>query len=525
MRRRSVAVLFAGSLTLVGAAGEMAAVDAPPREIYVISDLHMGLGRIGGPNGPWHRTEDFRWPRALAGFLDTISPPGANRGVDLVIAGDFLELWQPPAGIPCQGPNEDYGCSVAELVEITCLVLRAHAAETASLADFAARDDNCLYVVPGNHDAALMLDPVWALLDEELSADGGCVERAPGGVWVSEPDGRVVVEHGHQIGLEANRYTGWPYAITREFDGVDYIERPWGELFVQKRFNEEEQSYPLIDNLSPKSAGVRYRLADQGVGDSIEDAAEFLKFNLLDTSWRQQSSALGKGRGRKPTWDIDRGRRLGHELFALALAPSDPFREKLLSGDDQWSDLRRELDALALDASRLPDGHVRALCDQLALQKSTRQCARVPLGQAAQRLLFERGHVVGDHVRDRWKKHQELGIFAYGHTHAFEGPWKTKLKRYRKATVLNSGAFQRLIDETRLEALARAEGVTPIEFLERGSFDKIEPCYTLVKIRWTQGIVDPRVRAWVMHEDEKEGRFADPCGPSCPNVGQGCSNR
>src|SRR5262249_50689760 len=68
-------------------------VSAEPRMIVFISDLHFGLGRRS--DGSWSPKEDFRWPGALKGFLDEMGRRGNDR-VDLVIVGDFLELWQPP---------------------------------------------------------------------------------------------------------------------------------------------------------------------------------------------------------------------------------------------------------------------------------------------------------------------------------------------------------------------------------------------------------------------------------------------
>ena len=40
-------------------------VEEPTRNIYIISDLHMGLGKLQDGGSEWHPTEDFRWPNAL----------------------------------------------------------------------------------------------------------------------------------------------------------------------------------------------------------------------------------------------------------------------------------------------------------------------------------------------------------------------------------------------------------------------------------------------------------------------------
>jgi hypothetical protein len=95
-----------------------------PRMVVFISDLHFGLGKR--PDGQWSHKEDFRWPGALKGFLDEMGRRGGDR-VDLVIVGDFLELWQPPDGIACDSSGDaDLGCTVAEMTLIARTVIDAH---------------------------------------------------------------------------------------------------------------------------------------------------------------------------------------------------------------------------------------------------------------------------------------------------------------------------------------------------------------------------------------------------------------
>jgi hypothetical protein len=80
-------------LVLVGGISAQETDRSDDRLAIFISDLHMGLGKDEA--GAWFPTEDFRWPAALEGFLDHISSEGRD-AVDLVIVGDFLELWQTP---------------------------------------------------------------------------------------------------------------------------------------------------------------------------------------------------------------------------------------------------------------------------------------------------------------------------------------------------------------------------------------------------------------------------------------------
>ena len=220
------------------------------RKIVLISDLHLGLGR--NADGRWNPMEDFRWTAALKGFLAEISRWG-NDAVDLVVVGDFLELWQPPDGMECPGVSLEIGCSVDFMTRLASLVVRAHAADLALVRDFSMRGENRLHVIPGNHDSSLLVASVWQPLADALDGASGRIDFVSSGTWSSR-DGRIVAEHGHQIGLDANRYSSWP-AILREVNGTAYLERPWGERFVQVLFNQAEKEYEIIDNLAPETVG------------------------------------------------------------------------------------------------------------------------------------------------------------------------------------------------------------------------------------------------------------------------------
>lgn len=143
--------------------------DAEPRHVVLISDTHMGIGKA--EDGKWHPMEDFRWPVALRHFLDHASEASGDR-TDLVIAGDFLELWQLPPEITCKGVSADYGCTVEEMVALVKIVPKQHPAEFADLARFAARGENHLHVIPGNHDATLVEPRVWEPVKKPLEARG-----------------------------------------------------------------------------------------------------------------------------------------------------------------------------------------------------------------------------------------------------------------------------------------------------------------------------------------------------------------
>src|SRR3990170_7206515 len=136
------------------AAGQAA---PPSRSIVVIGDLHMGPGRDA--SGNWHAVEDFRWRDDFIRFLDAVNTQGGGR-TDLVINGDLFELLQSPS-VPCHHNDPRFGCTAAEAQQRLDAVIKAHDAELAAIGKFAMAGSNRVHVVPGDHDAALLVPEVW----------------------------------------------------------------------------------------------------------------------------------------------------------------------------------------------------------------------------------------------------------------------------------------------------------------------------------------------------------------------------
>jgi UDP-2,3-diacylglucosamine pyrophosphatase LpxH len=230
------------------AAEQFIAATGGDRHLLFISDTHLGIGRQ--PDGTWYPTEDFRWLNALTGFLDYLSSSLQDH-IDLVIVGDFLELWQPPPGFVCHSLTRDLGCTLDDMEQMTQAVVVAHEREFAVLQKFSRRGENRIHVIPGNHDSTLVYAQIWRHVGQALGSESGRINIVASGTWVS-PDGVIVAEHGHQIGADVNGYETWP-DIVKTVSGTNYVIRSWGEQFVQHLFNEEEPTYPIIDNLSPET--------------------------------------------------------------------------------------------------------------------------------------------------------------------------------------------------------------------------------------------------------------------------------
>jgi UDP-2,3-diacylglucosamine pyrophosphatase LpxH len=489
--------------------------DSPrPRLLAFISDLHFGLGRQA--NGEWSPKEDFRWPSALGGFLEELARQSADQ-VDLVIAGDFLELWQPPADIACDGLNADTGCTIPEMVRIVETVVAAHGDDFARLRDFSKRGENRIHIIPGNHDSALLLSAVWRPVAVALDTGSGRINRVATGVWKS-PDGKVIAEHGHQIGSDVNRYPDWPN-ITYESGGNTFLVRPWGERFVQRIFNSQEDEYEIIDNIAPETVGVKYRIADRGYLKSTGDFARFIAFNLFETSFAQKIEALGGDSNTASTdrerWNLEIAREdIGYKLFLEALGADDPLRSEIAGSDTSSQALRNELSALARDKTRLSDDDVRALCDQLVLRDSSQKCSVGAAGAVREAKLVPRRHVIRDQVAGHLQTDDRIRIFVYGHTHALEVGWPVMIEQGKEVTVHNTGAFQRTIDEDGLIARVREKRLQASEALRAIKLEDLPPCYSAVLVTYRSGVPESKTWRWHMRENGT-GNLVEPGDERC----------
>jgi UDP-2,3-diacylglucosamine pyrophosphatase LpxH len=494
-----------------------------PRLTVAISDLHFGPGRTGGA---WSPFEDFRWSHALEGFLNEISQRGQDR-VDLVIAGDLLELWQHPV-VPCQGPDNDHGCTVNEAAQAAKVVVSAHAADLKLLGTFAGRGENHLYIVPGNHDAALLLTPVSSAVLTAIGQDSSRVSLVSSGRWMSRGN-RSIVEHGHQIGADPNQFARWP-AVSSSVNGMEFLDRPWGEQFVQELFNSVEVTDPLIDNLQPLTEGVKLYSGEIGKRGTAIDLARFIRFNVFQTSLSQKR-ALGTPptqAGGRPNWDVQRGRRLGHRLFANALPDDDPMRSLLLTDtSDQWKSTRSSLDALTQSTTEMPDPEILALCDQVALRKAESQTSRDDcsrLGASALQSLVPIDRIIESHLQSLGSTGRYAEIFIYGHTHELRFNWSLRANG-RPVAAFNTGAFQRLVDVPTLHTLSDAAHIDYANSLRSVPLENLPACYSAVLVDETAGRLHGQLLNWFMDESQATGAFIDPCDTRCPSAHtESCKN-
>jgi hypothetical protein len=465
------------------AAGQQA---PPSRPIVVIGDLHMGPGRDAGGN--WHAVEDFRWRDEFLRFLDAIHTAGGGN-TDLVINGDLFELLQSPDDAECRHNDPAHGCTTLQALDRLETAIRAHGEELKAIGKFAAAGSNRVHVVPGDHDAALLIPEVWRRAARSFAAPSDRIALAVSGSWRSA-DGRVHVEHGHQLPLSADRFSHWPNPMV----GGQHVERPWGEQAVVPFYDQAELRYPIIDNIAEEGVGVKFVAA--AVGRDLPDTyAMVLKFLLTKTTWQQFRMDLDDGEVRAPAWDLA---RIRGDLAA--------FMSGSLPADDPLAPLVKEMTPALTAAvgATLSDQQIIATCDyRAAIRRARRrmervltqlagvgppvaECPRMPdtVGPAFEYYWRSRDQQVAQHITRR----PGLEVIVFAHTHLLDRPFRP----YGEdgPVVITSGAWQRTIHPNDLTTLD-----APLESLP--------PCYSFARIPAATGPLTTESRSWRLNEQQQ----------------------
>ncbi len=447
----------------------------------------MGPGRDAG--GTWHAVEDFRWRDEFIRFLDAVNTQGAGN-TDLVINGDLFELLQSPS-TPCRHNDPRFGCTAAEALQRLDVVIKAHEAELAAIGKFAIAGSNRVHVVPGDHDAALLIPEVWQRAVRSFAAPADRIALAASGRWQS-PDGRVHVEHGHQLPLSADRFSTWPNPVITE-SGRTHLERPWGEQAILPFYDRTEVRYPIVDNIAEEGAGAKFVAAAGGVDQS--EIGPLLRLLLTKTTWQQFRMDLDDGEVQAPAWDLERIRGDLAAFVSASLPRDDPFlagvktipppiatavggtlsREQIIAVCDYRAAIRR--------ARRRME---RVLTQLAGVGPPIAECPRLPdtVGPAFEYYWRSRDQQVAQHISRR----PGLDIIVFGHTHLLDRPFRP----YGDdgPVVVTSGAWQRTIhplDITQLDA--------PLESLPA--------CYSFVRIPAGTGPRTTESRSWRINDQQQ----------------------
>jgi hypothetical protein len=493
---RSTCVLFL-SLALNNAVDP--AVPGTDRLRVFISDTHFGVGKV---DGRWHNFEDARWAPEFAAFLAAMDRVG-NGKTDLILNGDTFELWQSLDPDDCTvASNKDLGCSEQEALHRLDRVLQFHMPELTALASFAKSGDNTVTIVPGNHDAALLFPKVSKRVLDAMNAPANRVRISDTGDWVS-PDGLIYSEHGQQIGKEVNKFDHWPRPFL-DYKGMKYLQRPWGEQFVQRFYNAYENKYPIIDNISDESIGVRYGLKAEGAAAVPKDSGKFIWFYLTQISWSQLDANFG-GSAEHPKWDIPEIRRKGIEFLADSLPKDDAL------GVAAKQQIAQGTFGLSLDD--LGDEDIIELCnlrktlitaDTIAGRPASVQaCPLADFGAITQALFSSRNKVFGkylEEVRQRLsaehRSERPFLLFVYSHTHKADFGFYPVSESSWNPFVVNTGAWQRTVTPEQLAKIQQLHNLTDANVLTLQPED-LPACYPVVLVEPYKDVPKSKLRFWV----------------------------
>ena len=538
------AAALPGAAAWPGAAREPRAAGAVQdagsrRLVAVIADLHLGPGRDEA--GAWRPGEDFRWGAELARFLDALDTEGAG-ATDLILNGDTFDLTR-PADAACAHDDPSLGCTEPAALARLDRVVAAHADVIDALAAFAASGTNRVVLVPGEHDAALLFPAVRGRVERALGTAGGRPEVAVGGFWQSD-DGRIHVEHGHQIGWRADRFEGWPEPFV-ERDGRRHLARPERGRAIDTLFDELEARYPVVDSFADEGAGLTMGLAADGANDLGAAAPGLLRYVLFRMPWQQFRVDLDAGDVQPPSWDLAAVREQGQAFLVDSLPNDHPFKP-----------LARQAQAtgrLEESMEGLGDDELVALCDYRAAARRARrrfervltqfdpqgppvrECPRHPDSRGGLFVYFWRtrdrlyGGRLEEAQADRAPDAPPIAVFVHNHTHLVD--WRqrvlelTRLGRtvivdgfspVRNAlapVVVNGGPWHRTITPVQFGRLRAEHGLSHAELLRALRPEHLPPCYGFVRIDPYEDAPGlPAIRYWRATDDGTGWEMAESCG-------------
>lgn len=215
----------------------------------VVSDLHLGAA---------DELEDFvpENQDAFVRFLKQQSADHKSKKIDLVILGDFVDIWQVATEREKHAQNsKDISTAINIDWEIkrTREIVEKHSATFSTLRSFLETNPDRfrIIIVAGNHDHSLIHADVKEVVRHAISGDDASLRKQINfHTYYDEPKLGIYAEHGNQFD-ENNDYTDY---------NVFGAEAP-GYYFVRLFWNRLEMLQPNLDNwMNSFSAIFKQRL-------------------------------------------------------------------------------------------------------------------------------------------------------------------------------------------------------------------------------------------------------------------------
>lgn len=194
------------------------------KEIFVISDLHLGAGhRIGDDMNP---LEDFHHDQKLIEFFYYIEKKKHEK--ELIINGDFLDF----LSVPYVEFFDDEFWSEKASIEKLKIIYDGHEKVFQSLAQL-LESTKVTYVI-GNHDGELILPGVQETLRSFFTND----QNKNFHLVIKDeyrPCNEVLISHGHQA--ERAHQFDLEQSLIKTTTDEYYFQPPWGSYYVTHLIN------------------------------------------------------------------------------------------------------------------------------------------------------------------------------------------------------------------------------------------------------------------------------------------------
>jgi UDP-2,3-diacylglucosamine pyrophosphatase LpxH len=316
----------------------------PPRDLVVVSDLHLGRGRSPASKR-WYRLETFFYDDDFRAFCRWLCRERAGRDAPplaLVLNGDTFDLLriEPEPAPGARGPERRFGPppSPEGAARMVADILAGHPAFVEGLAEVLANGHEVI-LLPGNHDLELQHDEVQAAVRaavaEALEARGApAPSQLAFAPWFLHEPGRVWIEHGCQYDPE-NAFR-FPLRRALDREGAEAVARhdlPLGNFFQKYLYN----AFGHITFIVPSSrANYRYlrwllanrpRLLARVLWSHAPFLVQFLRrlARAADPSWQRPAEAAHAAEVARLAAESGLGERLA-EVDALKRAGADAAR-------------------------------------------------------------------------------------------------------------------------------------------------------------------------------------------------------
>ncbi len=214
-----------------------------PRQVLVLSDLHIGSGQRKGRLNVY---DDFREDARLEQLLARYSTgEHEDTAVHLVLNGDIFDLLKVPV-------NGQFPEKVTERLALTKLeqCLRGHPQVVRALSAFLSRPHNRLTYQPGNHDMEFFFPGVQRMFSQALTGEARH-PRVRFNVEAPhfEVEGGIQIHHGHQF--EAIHAFDFQRIFLTRGLSEPVLNLPWGSLFILQVVNRFMPERPYLDKVMP----------------------------------------------------------------------------------------------------------------------------------------------------------------------------------------------------------------------------------------------------------------------------------